>query len=111
MKVEKIEPFVIRMNESIEAAMTNIELNGHRSLIVLDDNKVVVGTISDGDIRRALLNHRLSTIPVHQVMNTNFFALTKENQSEAESILKQGHITLIPIIDERGILLHILSTD
>ena len=43
-----------------------------RICFVLDDRKVLVGVVSDGDIRRALLNGRKLDDQTHSVMNKDF---------------------------------------
>lgn len=111
MRIEKqLEPFIIKMNENIETAMVHIELNHFRSLIVIDSNNVVVGSLSDGDIRRAFLNHRLPTTPVHQIMNTNFICVGEGEEDKTEKIFNnpKNNILLIPVTDKTGRLIHIL---
>jgi len=100
--------YVVEKHATLEAAMAQIEENNHRSVIVVDDDRVVVGTLSDGDIRKALLDHRLLSTPVHQVMNLNFLALKPEDAHRAKAIFDQEHIFLIPVVDDEGHLVEIL---
>ena len=51
-------------------------------VIVLNSENVVVGTITDGDIRRALLNGITVDYLVEKVMNKDFLFIKKENYSE-----------------------------
>lgn len=102
------EKFVIEDENSIEQALLKIENNNHRSLIVLN-NKKVVGTISDGDIRKAMLKHRLFSTPIKEVMNTNFVWLKKDNLDKAKELFNNLHIFIIPIISEENDLEDIIS--
>jgi CBS domain-containing protein len=101
--------YVVDQHDTIETAMALIEQNRHRSVIVQDEHRMVVGTLSDGDIRKALLDHRLLSTPVHQVMNTNFIAMTPEEAHRAKAIFESGHIFLIPLVNDQGRLLRILK--
>ena len=60
---------VVRDTDTLEEALVAIENNSYRSVIVLNETDVVVGTLSDGDARKSVLDHRLLSTPVHRVMN------------------------------------------
>ena len=101
--------YTVGQHDTIETAMALIEQNNHRSVVVVETRGVVVGTLSDGDIRKAVLDHRLLSTPVHQVMNTNFIAVTLKEAARAKEIFEQRHIFLVPLIDEQGRLVKILK--
>jgi len=100
---------VIRDTDTLEEAMVAIDNNFYRSVIVLNENDVVVGTLSDGDARKSMLDHRLLSTPVHRVMNTNFIALTVAEREKAKAIFQKTHYFLIPVIDEHGRLVDVLT--
>ena len=102
---------VVEKHATLEAAMAQIEENNHRSVIVLDARRVVVGTLSDGDIRKALLDRRLLSTPVHQVMNLNFIALRPSERQRADAVFARERIFLIPVIDDDGRLVEVLKDD
>jgi CBS domain-containing protein len=100
---------IVRDTDTLEEAMLAIENNGYRSVIVVNENDVVVGTLSDGDARKSVLDHRLLSIPVHRVMNSNFIALTIEEKGKARTMFETSHVFLLPLIDEHGKLIDILT--
>jgi CBS domain-containing protein len=106
---QSLAPFVVRPDVSLEDALAQIEENRHRSVIVADERDVVVGTLSDGDARKAILDHRLLSIPVRQVMNTNFISLRPESRHEAGGIFEREHIFLIPVVDAEGHLVDLVK--
>ena len=53
--------YITESDSTIEEAWTKIEVNMHRSVIIVDNGKVV-GTLSDGDLRKAMLARRLLAI-------------------------------------------------
>jgi CBS domain-containing protein len=93
--------YIVQQHETLEAAMLLIEENEHRSVIVLDGD-VVVGTLSDGDIRKAILDRRLLTTPVERLMHTNFVALGPGERNRARDLLRGEDFFLIPIVDDDG---------
>ena len=46
--------FSIKKNKKLEDALKCIELNGI-ALIFIEDRKKIIGVVTDGDIRRALI--------------------------------------------------------
>ena len=49
--------FFIKVNQSIKLAIKHINISGHKCLLVIDNNKKFLGTISDGDIRKYLIKN------------------------------------------------------
>lgn len=109
MSDSSFAPYVVRPNDTIESALGLIEENRHRSVIVVDERGIVVGTLSDGDARKAILDHRLLTTPVHRVMNTNFIALSPGDVGRAGEIFGEEHIFLIPVVADDGRLMDVVT--
>jgi CBS domain-containing protein len=99
---------LVRPDEKLADALALIERNRHRTVVVVDDRGVVLGTLSDGDARKAILDRRLLSTPVDQVMNTNFVALPPERTSEAAEILEREHIFVLPLVGAQGELIDLL---
>lgn len=94
--------YVVRPTDTLEDAMAAIEANRHRSVIVVNDDDVVVGTLADGDARKAILDHRLLSTPVVDVMNTNFIAVAPSGTDSVAEIFEREHIFLVPVVDDIG---------
>jgi predicted transcriptional regulator len=113
VKPQKAKPnhskLVIRDTVTLEEALVAIENNFYRSVIVLNKDDVVVGTLSDGDARKSVLDHRLLSTPVNRVMNSNCIALTVDEKQKAKTIFEHTNVFLIPIIDEHGKLIDVLT--
>jgi CBS domain-containing protein len=103
-----INDYIILSQSTIYEALVKIEKNKQRSLIVIDDDNKVVGSLSDGDIRKGLLNHILLDAPVFKVMNLNFKMLYETPKAEElNEIFNFYNIFVIPIIDQNFKLLDI----
>jgi CBS domain-containing protein len=104
------QKYVIASSANLRDALALIEENRHRSLIVVSDRGAVVGTLSDGDARKALLKGHLLVTPVSDVMNTNFIALRDTERAQAKDIFSKTHIFLIPVIDEKAELIDVIES-
>ena len=103
MSLEEFNPFTIQADATIQTALLKIEENKYQTLIVIDDKFRVLGTLTDGDIRKALISKRSLLAPVYDVMNTNYKSVV--NKDDAKTIFaKHFYINLIPVISEQGIL-------
>ena len=100
--------YIVDSKSTIEDAWSVININDHRSVIVVDGDKVV-GTLSDGDLRQAILSKRLFSTPVWEVMNTNFKYITGEKKKEGLNILEKKNIFLLPVVDDEMTLIDIIA--
>lgn len=95
------DKYTVGPDESIETALKKIDLNLRRSLVVVENGRAV-GTITDGDIRKAVLSHRLLITPVRDIMNTNFSRFMSDNIPDEKMQIKifaRRGIFLIPVVD------------
>ena len=100
--------YTISKELTIYDALVQIESNRQRSLIVLDNNNFVCGTLSDGDIRRALINKVLIDVKIKNVMNLDFiFVYEDASEHEINDKLENGDVFILPQIDEQQKLLKI----
>lgn len=76
--------------------------NQLRVLLVLDGVKMV-GTLTDGDIRRGLLSNREISESVSLYMNPRFGSVTKDEiQPEVLKRFRESEIWFLPVLNENG---------
>lgn len=109
MNQKEMDLFTVRELNTIEDALAKIESNSHRSAIVLDNKNRVVGTVSDGDIRKAMLDHRLLSTPIRNIMNMNFVWLGPDETARAEELFQKYHLFIIPVLHSDNLLVDILT--
>lgn len=80
-------------------------------LFVLDKNDCMVGTLTDGDARRALISGKDLQASVSEVMHRNFNFLRKGINDGVEHIKaqKQLQMRLIPVLDESNRVVDIIN--
>jgi CBS domain-containing protein len=92
--------FTVAPTDTIRTAMERIEANKHRVVVVVDADAVVLGTVSDGDIRRAFLHDVLPISPVSQIMQLNPHVTTERDEARLAELVKDEHVTVLPIVTE-----------
>ena len=74
-------------------------------VFVLDENEKVIGSVSDGDCRRGLINGKVLTSSVTEIMNSNFTSLQK-NCYDVDKIqlIRERGLKYVPELNEDGTL-------
>lgn len=85
--------------------------DGGLTIFVIDNDKRVVGSITDGDIRRWLINGGLLTDAVVVAMHRDFKYFTDSEVNDVRRFkeLKQKGVSLIPILNDKQQLLSIVD--
>lgn len=96
----EILDLIISTNESIKYALEKMTKNKKGALLVCDHSFHLVGIVSDGDIRRAILDNVLLMAQVGKVMNTS--PLVAKDEKEAVDIIKHTGYVLVPVVDSNG---------
>ena len=103
--------FLIALNSNIKLALNKIRKNGKKFLIVHSNNKFC-GTLTDGDLRYALLQNKTLKSPIEGIFNTNpvIFSLSNiPNNLEIKKLMKKKGIEFIPVIDENNFIKKIIT--
>ena len=94
----------ILINATIKEALKKLNESAVSVLAVIDNQNKLVGTISDGDIRRHILNGKDISSLVHEACNIKHLFLKQKEYSinAAKSILISKKIKLLPIVDDKN---------
>lgn len=96
----ELKKFIIKQSQTIYDAMNAINENWHEVVFVENDSSIIIGTVTDGDIRRGLLNGLEFRTPIVEVMNSEFISVS-ENMDRATvlDLMKAHSIRQIPILN------------
>ena len=75
---------IIKLNVNIKQAMKKITDEGEKCLVIIDKNKKLVGTLSDGDLRKAILKGYTIEDPIIDIYQKNPKSLIKDKYSQDE---------------------------
>ena len=105
----KPDRYLINKNETIESALRKIE-NNHSGIVFVEDNEIIIGSSTDGDIRRVLLVEKNLNLTIDKCLNKDFVFLLEKDATK-ENILKllDTRIRIIPILDEDYKLISVVS--
>ena len=96
-------------SQPITQAIRCIDASGGEIALVVDDNRRLIGSITDGDIRRALLKCVDLQAAASTIMNAQPRQMLKGcTPAEVSALMRSADITQVPIVDEAGILVDIL---
>jgi len=101
------DSFTIRM---ALAKLNNLVYKDSLTLFVINNTHQLIGTITDGDIRRGLLDGLTLDDNINTVVHTNFRFLKASNIALEElAKFKEKEISLIPIINDEGQIKRIIN--
>ena len=72
-----LKNYLVSDDKDINFALKKINKNRFKTLLVLNNNKDLVGTVSDGDIRRGILKYNNLKIKISKIYNKNFIKFNK----------------------------------
>lgn len=107
----EIKKHTIYHSQKISEALRQLnELGIHLTLFVLDDNDRLIGTVTDGDIRRGFLQNFSIQDNVRSVMHQDFKYLFDGDLNQIEIFkLKELGIALLPQVDQFNRIKKILN--
>ncbi|NMC62913.1 MAG: CBS domain-containing protein [SAR324 cluster bacterium] len=101
----------VKPNDLLKDVLERLSRNSHGLCVVVDDNNQVLGTITDGDCRRALIKGLTLVSEASQVMNTHFIAVDESFSIEQIMlIMKSNSVDQVPIVDGNRCFLDLVST-
>lgn len=104
---------LLKPDDTVMHALQTLDKSGVQISLVVDAGMKLLGTVTDGDIRRALLKGLDFKEKVENVMNrTPITVLAETTRTQAFSIMQQRKIHQLPVVDKKGRLvgLHLDST-
>jgi dTDP-glucose pyrophosphorylase len=88
---------------TIRDAIARIDAGNAGIVLVTDEGERLLGTVTDGDVRRGLLRGLSLTDPVSAVMNKSpTTAGCREDRAAILALMKRKLFHQIPLVDERG---------
>ncbi|MAD94167.1 MAG: alcohol dehydrogenase [Rhodobacteraceae bacterium] len=84
-------------------AIRAIDSGNVQIALVVDHSGRLIGTITDGDIRRAILRGEATDAPVDRIMHRDFSALpANATEAEALAVMRREVLHQVPALDETG---------
>ena len=92
---------VLKLNDTVQTAIMALnEGSFFRIVIVVDESERLIGTVTDGDIRRGLIKHFSMDTAINKIMSVNpTVAFESDDKQKVFSKMKGLDLLSMPIID------------
>lgn len=101
--MKPIEEYCVSPSDNLRQVIETIDQAAAQIALVVDNEGRLVGTVTDGDIRRAILRGKSLDTRIDEAMHRGFKALNSgASEKEALSLMKQHGLHQIPAIDSQG---------
>lgn len=101
MKKKYIQDYIGYSKMTIVQAMQKIDITGGGILFIVDEDARLIGTLTDGDIRRWLIKTGNLKTSISEVMQIHPYYLKELDRQQAKSELMKRQLRAIPIVNER----------
>jgi dTDP-glucose pyrophosphorylase len=111
MDLQSLNKVTLIIPANVKDAVIKLNNSGLKILCVVNKNNKLLGTISDGDIRRSLLKNIKLTETVEKVLNKKPITIYEDKDFlKVNEILNKNKISGIPVIDKNNKLKDLITT-
>jgi len=106
--MKSFSQILLNKNSTIKEALKIIDDGDMKIALIVEDNNKLIGTISDGDIRRAFLKGLIIEDSIKDIIHKDFiYAKVGDSREKIIELAKFNQVYQIPILDENLILVGI----
>ena len=108
----QIKNIVLSKEDTILKALELLDLYALRIVLVVDENNHLLGSITDGDIRRGLLKGQDLHASVESIMHTSPYSIEEDKLTNRQifEIMREKRYLALPVIKD-GQLVNIITLD
>lgn len=101
--MEKIKNLLVTSELTVKQALKKMDEAGEKILLVTDSGRRLIGTVTDGDIRRHILKEGSLGVSVSRIMNPAPIVLQEGfSKEEAKGVMISKTLDCLPILDKSG---------
>ena len=97
MELTNIKKILIHEKNSVTEVINKLNKNEIKTVFVVNKNNKLLGTITDGDIRRSFLKNKNLKLPLKKIMNKNFEKIFTNSKNSVSRFENQ----VIPILNKK----------
>ena len=80
-------------------------------LFVVDDNNRVIGSVTDGDIRRSIVNEQNLQKKLGDICNRSFKHLLQSSAYQSFESFRKADIKILPVLDQKGQMVELIDLE
>ncbi|MEK5184098.1 nucleotidyltransferase family protein [Solibacillus sp. FSL W7-1324] len=108
----KWENIVVHTKQTLFETMKIIDETSLQFAVVVDEDNHLLGTVTDGDIRRGILRGEGLEVPINMIMNPNpFIAKNGLKMNTYKQLMKSKNLKQLPIVNDQNQIVDILFID
>lgn len=97
------EATLVGPQTSLERAIAAMDRSALRIAIIVDEERRLLGTLTDGDVRRTLLRHQSIDVPVSEVMcKTPKVAQRAWGRERVLALMESSNLLQLPVVDDEN---------
>ncbi|NVK42145.1 MAG: NTP transferase domain-containing protein [Oceanospirillaceae bacterium] len=105
MKNNDIDQYFLSSKDTIEDAINKLDAIQTKLILVIKNDTTLLGTVTDGDIRRGLLRHLALDTPLSEIMNCTPKCLGKlDGELKAKQLMRTFGIPAIPKVENGKVI-------
>lgn len=109
LKKRRINKIILNKNNSIFQAIKKLNSTNYQVCLVLDKKNKLLGTITDGDIRRAIIQKVDFKSSVNKIMNRNpIFVQEDTDINIVKSLMKKKSVLQIPVVNKKKEVINLI---
>jgi dTDP-glucose pyrophosphorylase/predicted transcriptional regulator len=112
MEKKKMQSILISSKMTIKEAMQKLDDTAERILFVVESGNRLVGTVTDGDIRRGIIHGLAFRDDVGRLMHKDFAKVAGDIQNlmqHVKEIMVKDRLEQIPVVDKNGAIEDVVS--
>ncbi len=99
-------------NETVKDALKKLDITGEKVLLVVDEEKTLLGTLTDGDIRRFILKGKsIETNIIEAYFKNPTYIVENEDINKIKKIFLEKKIELIPVLNDKKQVINYILWD
>jgi len=111
LTVSDIDKVTVPPETTLKSAMMAINVGAGRVLFVVDGKGRLIGSVTDGDIRRAILSGAGFNQPVLDIMFKSPRSVRRQERGyrkKAEKLIVEQKLTTVPVLDEARCIVELI---
>jgi dTDP-glucose pyrophosphorylase/CBS domain-containing protein len=97
-----VVPFCLREDDTIKKGIDVLNETASQIILVIDENRSLLGTVTDGDIRRAICKNDGVQGFLGEICNRTPKTVQGFSLEEARRIMEKHSISRVPVVDAKG---------
>jgi len=110
--MKDFQRILVQSDTAVIEAMKQLDNGAAQIVLVVDDSGKLLGTVTDGDTRRALLRGVTLDVPVSTIMNRTPYTIDAgTSREQAIALMRERTIHQLPVVDGAGRVVELITLD